>query len=69
MYMYSVITVITEYNQVVSTGKEKEMNEPMTDYQFKTILKMFLDILNSSNDIEEAKTKVYNLLEDEQNKK
>lgn len=54
---------------VVSTRKEKTMQEPMTDYQFKTILKMFLDILNSSKDIEEAKQKVKNLLEEEQTKK
>lgn len=38
------------------------MEEQMTDYQFKTILKMFLEILNSSKTIEEAKEKVNALL-------
>lgn len=42
------------------------MKEPMTDYQFKTILKMVLDILDSSKDIEEAREKVKNLLTDEE---
>lgn len=41
------------------------MNEPMTDYQFKTILKMVLDILKSSKDIDEAITKVEKLLDEE----
>lgn len=41
------------------------MNEPMTDYQFKTILKMVLDILKSSKDIQEAIEKVEKLLKDE----
>lgn len=48
--------------------KGKKMNEPMTDYQFKTILKMVLDILDSSENIEEAKEKVRNLLTDEEHK-
>lgn len=43
------------------------MNEPMTDYQFKTILKMVLDILKSSNDIAEATEKVEKLLDTEEN--
>lgn len=38
------------------------MEEGMTDYQFKTILKMILEILNSCKDIEEAKEKVKALL-------
>ncbi len=42
------------------------MNEPMTDYQFKTLLKMVLDILESSEDIESAKERVKKLLEDEE---
>ena len=41
------------------------MKEPMTDYQFKTILKMVLDILESSSSIEEAREKVKNLLNEE----
>lgn len=40
------------------------MKEPMTDYQFKTILKMVLDILKSSKDIEEAILKIEKLLEE-----
>lgn len=42
------------------------MDEPMTDFQFKTILKMVLDILEGSENIEEAKEKVKRLLEEEQ---
>ena len=42
------------------------MKEPMTDYQFKTILKMVLDILESSSSIEEAREKVKNLLHEEE---
>ena len=37
-----------------------------TDFQFKTILKMVLDILEGSENIEEAKEKVKRLLEEEQ---
>ena len=44
------------------------MKEPMTDYQFKTILKMVLDILDSSKNIEEAKEKIEDLLIDEEHK-
>lgn len=42
------------------------MNEPMTDFQFKTILKMVLDILKSSKDIDEAIEKVEKLLKEEE---
>lgn len=42
------------------------MNEPMTDFQFKTILKMVLDILKSSEDIDEAIEKVEKLLKEEE---
>ena len=38
------------------------MEEQMTDYQFQTILKMILEILDSCKDIEEAKEKVRALL-------
>lgn len=38
------------------------MEEQMTDYQFQTILKMILEILDSCKDIEEAKEKVKALL-------
>lgn len=53
----------------VSTRKEIDMEEPMTDYQFKTILKIILDILDSSENIEEAREKIRKLLEDEQSNK
>ena len=45
-------------------GKEILMDEIMTDYQFKTILKMVLDILSSSKDIEDAKAKIEKLLQE-----
>lgn len=51
---------------MAGAGKEKDMNEPMTDYQFKTILKMVLDILENSDDIDEAREKVAKLLKDEE---
>lgn len=38
------------------------MEEQMTDYQFQTILKMILEILDNCKDIEEAKEKVKALL-------
>ena len=34
----------------------------MTDYQFKTILKMVLDLAESSNDIEKIKKSLRNLI-------
>ena len=37
--------------------------EVMTDYQFRTILKMVLEILESCKDVEDAKDKVKALLE------
>lgn len=38
------------------------MNEPMTDYQLRTILKMLLNILDNSSDVGEAKAKIEELL-------
>ena len=38
------------------------MEEQMTDYQFQTLLKMILEILDECKDIEEAKKKVEALL-------
>lgn len=40
------------------------MDEPMTDFQFKAILKMVLEILKSSKSIEEAVTKVEALMDE-----
>ena len=42
------------------------MENVMTDYQFKTILKMILDILKSSKSIEEATEKVERFLRDKE---
>lgn len=38
------------------------MEETLTDYQFQTILKMILEILDNCKDVEEAKEKVKALL-------
>lgn len=45
------------------------MEEPMTDYQFKTVLKMVLEILESSKDITEATEKVKKLIGDGEKQK
>lgn len=39
------------------------MDEPMTDFQFKKLLQMVLEILKSSKDLPEAIKKIENLLE------
>ena len=67
---YSIIILqsrATLTSTVASARKENHMDEPMTDYQFKTLLKMILEILDTSKDIAEAREKVKNLLEDEKN--
>ena len=46
-----------------SARKENRMDEPMTDFQFKKILQMVLEILKSSKDLPEAIKKIENLLE------
>lgn len=40
------------------------MTEAMTDYQFKALLKMVLEILRSSKDITEAIGKITELLDE-----
>ena len=40
------------------------MDEPMTDFQFKALLKMVLEILKSSKSIEEAFAKVEALVDE-----
>lgn len=40
------------------------MDEPMTDFQFKALLKMVLEILKSSKSIEEAIAKVEALVDE-----
>lgn len=44
--------------------KENIMDEPMTDFQFKALLKMVLEILKSSKSIEEAIAKVVALVDE-----
>lgn len=44
--------------------KENIMDEPMTDFQFKALLKMVLEILKSSGSIEEAIAKVEALVDE-----
>lgn len=39
------------------------MDEPMTDFQFKKLLQMVLEILKSSKDLPEAVEKIENLIE------
>lgn len=41
------------------------MKEPMTDFQFKAILKMVLEILRSSTTIDEAIKKVEALMDED----
>lgn len=41
------------------------MDEPMTDFQFKALLKMVLEIIKSSKDLDEAIEKVQALIDDE----
>ncbi len=45
-------------------GKETKMEERMTDFQFKALLKMVLEILKSSKSIDEAIAKVEALVEE-----
>ena len=40
------------------------MTEAMTDYQFKALLKMVLEILRSSKDITDAINKITELLDE-----
>ena len=51
----------TEYG---SCRKGQVMTEAMTDYQFKALLKMVLEILRSSKDITEAIKKITELLDE-----
>ena len=44
--------------------KGQVMTEAMTDYQFKALLKMVLEILRSSKDITEAIKKITELLDE-----
>lgn len=41
-----------------------EGNEKMTDYQFRAIVKMILEILNGCETIQEAQKKIAELLEE-----
>lgn len=53
-------------NMATTVGKEKKVENIMTDYQFKTLLKMVLDILKSSKNIEEATERVERFLKDKE---
>lgn len=44
-------------------GSERRKMEGMTDLQFKTFLKTILEILDSSESLEEAKEKIKALLD------
>lgn len=44
------------------------MEDAMTDFQFKTIIKIILDVMKSSKNLEEAIQKVEEYLRDEQKK-
>lgn len=60
---YNIITVKEspdEYGGRCQKGEK--MEEQMTDYQFQTILKMILEVLDNCKDIEEAKEKIKALL-------
>lgn len=69
-YFTFVATYVIIYLQLRETKKRvrwqgrkgEKMEEQMTDYQFQTILKMILEILDNCKDIEEAKEKVKALL-------
>ena len=50
-------------------GKGEKMIEVMTDKQFDKILKMVAMILEGCKDLEEAKKKVRELLEDQKKEK
>lgn len=60
--------IIVKRKRITITGqaeKGEKMNEPMTDKQFDKILKMVAMILDGCKNLEEAKTKVAELLEKE----
>ena len=46
----------------------ENMEEEMTDYQFRTLLKMVLEIVNASADKEEAARKIERLIADRSTK-
>lgn len=45
------------------------MEEVMTDFQFIAILKMMIDILDGSKDIDEAKDKIQDIIDEKTKKK
>jgi len=52
----------------ISAVESQIGDEVMTDYQFKTILKMVLNIAENTNDIEEIKKSLKELIYDENKK-
>lgn len=55
-------------NTVASARKEKEMKENMSDYQFETMLKMILTIIDGCETLDEASEKIKALLKKPNNK-
>lgn len=55
--------------KTASVGKEDIMDEVMTDKQFDKILQMVSMILDGCKDLDEAKSKVAELLEKEKKEK
>lgn len=55
-------------NMVASARKEKEMDENMSDYQFETVLKMILTIIDGCETLDEASKKIKALLKKPSNK-
>lgn len=49
--------------------KGEKMEEVMTDFQFIAILKMMIDILDGSKDIDEAKDKIQDIIDEKTKKK
>lgn len=70
-YVYDIIKIQsreTETSKAASARKETNM-ENMTDKQFEKILKMVSMILDGCKDLDEAKEKVAELLEDQKKEK
>ena len=53
---------------MASARKEKEMEENMSDYQFETVLKMILTIIDGCETLDEASKKIKALLKKPNNK-
>ena len=66
----NIIKIVKEDLTNIGQAKEGEkMSEEMTDKQFEKILKMVSMILDGCKDLDEAKEKVAELLEDQKKEK